>query len=210
MDTLEQKWREAVSNFCLDEVLLRKGWKMLKEAYSSSGRYYHTFTHLTAFLEAAAPFWHLVGDKDSFIMAVFYHDAVYNSLKQNNEVKSAELADAELRKLGVGEQWIRQTTHLILATERHILTPDIDNLDGQLFLDCDLMILGTAPEAYHTYCQQIRKEYGWYPDFVYNPGRRKVLERFLQRENLFFLPEFKVKYETQARKNLLDELDKIL
>lgn len=55
------------------------------------------------------------------------------------------------------------------------------------------------------YTKQIRKEYSIYPDFLYKPGRKKVLEHFLQLENIFKTDYFKTKYEVQARKNIESE-----
>jgi predicted metal-dependent HD superfamily phosphohydrolase len=44
-----------------------------------------------------------------------------------------------------------------------------------------------------------------YPDFLYKPGRRKVLTHFLEMERIFKSDHFYQKYEEQARKNLLFE-----
>jgi predicted metal-dependent HD superfamily phosphohydrolase len=45
-----------------------------------------------------------------------------------------------------------------------------------------------------------------YPDFLYRPGRRKVLQHFLDMERIFKTEEFASKFEKQARVNLGWEL----
>ncbi|HET7178254.1 MAG TPA: hypothetical protein VFI14_00955 [Chryseosolibacter sp.] len=52
----------------------------------------------------------------------------------------------------------------------------------------------------------MRREYSMYPDFLYRPGRRKVLQYFLDMERIFKTEEFASKFEKQARGNLEREL----
>ncbi len=37
---------------------------------------------------------------------------------------------------------------------------------------------------------------------MYNPGRKKVLNHFLEKETLYFTSTFRNQYEKQARENL--------
>jgi predicted metal-dependent HD superfamily phosphohydrolase len=91
---------------------------------------------------------------------------------------------------------------MILATKEHQRSDDETNL----FTDADLSVLGADRETYLLYVQQIRAEYSIYPDILYNPGRKKVLEHFLNMENIFKTNEFRTKYESAARKNLEAEI----
>ena len=54
---------------------------------------------------------------------------------------------------------------------------------------------------------QIRKEYSIYPDFLYNPGRKKALEHFLEHKFIFQTEEFRTQYETKARENIKREIE---
>lgn len=56
---------------------------------------------------------------------------------------------------------------------------------------------------------QVRKEYSIYPDLLYKPGRKKVLQHFLQMERIFKTQVFYDKYETQSRRNLEKELNQL-
>ena len=78
-----------------------------------------------------------------------------------------------------------------------------------LFTDADLSILGSDSIAYKAYVENVRREYSMYPDFLYKPGRKKVLIHFLSVESIFKTNEFATRFEAQARKNVNDELSKL-
>lgn len=59
---------------------------------------------------------------------------------------------------------------------------------------------------YLQYAENIRKEYSIYPDALYQPGRRQVLQHFLAQEHIFKTPVFRERYEKQARENISKEL----
>lgn len=121
-----------------------------------------------------------------------------------NEEKSSEFAKFRLEKLGVNKIDIEEFSEQILATKSHQKS---GNNDTNYLLDVDLSILGKDIESYVKYTQQIRKEYSIYPDFLYKPGRRKVLQHFLVLESIFKTEYFKGKYEVQARENIKFELN---
>jgi len=98
---------------------------------------------------------------------------------------------------------VNNCTAQILATKKHTWSNDSDT---NYFTDADLSILGSPPAVYKAYVQSIRKEYKLYPDFVYNPGRQKVLKHFLDMPAIFKTAHFTNKYESQARMNLQEEL----
>jgi predicted metal-dependent HD superfamily phosphohydrolase len=98
---------------------------------------------------------------------------------------------------------MEQCVKLILATQKHEPAGEEVNL----FTDADLSVLGAEPESYKLYATQVRKEYGLYPDLIYNPGRKKVLQHFLAMPRIFKTDAFYEKYETTARRNLEWELD---
>ena len=140
---------------------------------------------------------------DIISFSIFYHDVIYDSTSKVNEEKSAEFSKERLTSLGLNHEDIQKVYLQILATKSHKKS---DDEDTNFLLDTDLSILGKDDEVYLEYTKQIRKEYSIYPDFLYKPGRKKVLEHFLQLENIFKTDYFKRKYEVQARKNIEVEL----
>ncbi|HMF72048.1 MAG TPA: hypothetical protein VK616_11260, partial [Flavitalea sp.] len=77
------------------------------------------------------------------------------------------------------------------------------------FTDADLSILGAAPDVYLNYTNMIRKEYKLFPDFVYRPGRIKVLQSFLNMQYIFKTDYFRDKYEIQAIENIRTEVQRL-
>lgn len=75
-----------------------------------------------------------------------------------------------------------------------------------IYIIIDLSILGADWDIYQTYIKNIRTEYKIYPDFAYNKGRIKVLQHFLDLEKIYKTAELQERFESQARRNLQQEI----
>jgi predicted metal-dependent HD superfamily phosphohydrolase len=93
---------------------------------------------------------------------------------------------------------------LIRATRTH--HADTDDADASVLLDADLCILGADEAVYDAYARAIRQEYAWVPDDEFRQGRTRVLQGFLQREQLFRLERMRRQYEERAKQNLMREI----
>ncbi len=177
-------------------------WNEVEKRYSGRGRHYHTLTHLDHLVKVLLPHKEKFTSWMAVIIAVAYHDAVYNVLKKNNEERSAAMAVKRMKEISLAPDVVQQVERFILATKSH------HSVDAQtdLFTDADLSVLGAEPKVYELYAQQIRKEYFIYPDLMYYPGRKKVLEHFLHMPTMFKTSAFFDRYEAQARINLQWEL----
>jgi predicted metal-dependent HD superfamily phosphohydrolase len=198
----------------LERTLIRAGASTLKakkiertiySAHSKPSRHYHNLAHLNNLYEQLAPVREQLQDPDVVVFAIAFHDFCYQVRSTSNERRSAEKARGYLELSGISAGAIQRCTEHILATARHEVS---DDPDTNLFTDADLSILGAAPEAYARYAEQVRKEYAIYPDFLYKPGRRKVLEHFLAMDRIFKTDWFDGRYGAQARINLKNELDR--
>ncbi|GAA4773835.1 hypothetical protein GCM10023230_25670 [Flavobacterium hankyongi] len=139
---------------------------------------------------------------DEVLYSIFYHDYVYNSTRKDNELKSAEFAVKILPATTTLNKEL--VFDLIMATKNH--QPKTKD-DEKWLIDFDLKILSKDWDEYQTYYQQIRKEYKIYPDFLYNPGRKKALEHFLENKFIYQTDVFRDLYEQQARENIKREID---
>ncbi|PKG53640.1 hypothetical protein CXF54_01500 [Olleya sp. 1-3] len=146
-----------------------------------------------------------IKDLDSLKFAIWYHDIIYKSTNKDNEEKSALFALNGLKKIDFNLKRTQNVQELILSTKKHTIFKTQNN-DNAVLLDLDLSILGTDWNTYKKYISNIRKEYKIYPNFMYNPGRKKVLNHFLERETLYFTEHYKKQYEAQARDNLNREI----
>ena len=179
-------------------------WKEIAYAYSKKGRHYHTLAHLDNVFSELLQVKELIRDWQTIVFSIAYHDLVYDSLKQDNEERSAEEASNKLALINAPDVQRDKCKRQILATKGHQLSTDADT---NYFTDADLSILGSDFDEYDEYARQIRKEYKYFPNLIYKPARKKVLQHFLQMEKIFKTSFFADKYEKQARINLNRELE---
>jgi predicted metal-dependent HD superfamily phosphohydrolase len=179
-------------------------WEEIASAYTKKKRYYHTLQHLDNMLgqlEAVRP---LILQWEAVLFSLYYHDIVYNALWHDNEEKSAQVAEERMRQLGVDAVAVAACREQILATRGHAVSPSADT---NYFTDADLSILGAEAAVYDGYARDVRKEYSVYPDIIYKPGRKKVLEHFLAMERIYKTEHFFGRLEEKARENLRRELE---
>jgi predicted metal-dependent HD superfamily phosphohydrolase len=196
---LDRTWEQSLQQRSSQSTAL---FHQLCTAYQSPTRYYHTLQHLQQMLELLETIQ--VHDRSSMTLAIWFHDAVYDSRAKDNEVKSAQWAIEALPPLGISQAQTDRIAHLILATQTHQTDPG--DRDAQVLLDCDLSILGASPEDYQRYAHAIRQEYAWVSDEDYRVGRSRVLQSFLERDRLYGLSELEP-YEHRSRQNLTTELN---
>lgn len=178
-------------------------WLEIEKHYSGNNRHYHNLSHLENMIKELEEVKNNIRDWDAMVFALFYHDVIYKPTAKNNEEESAALAEKRLMEIGVPEAQVQQCSILILATKSHVLHQQDD---VNHFTDADLAILGFDAEKYAAYAMQVRKEYSFYPDFLYNPGRAKVLRNFLAMNAIFKTVHFSSKFEENARANIAAEL----
>lgn len=199
---LKDRFETLCLNFSQDKNLINRFWLEIEKNYSLKNRHYHNLQHLKTLFEEIDTIKTQIENFNNISFSIFYHDIIYDAASKLNEEKSADIAQERLEHLGLNHEDIQKVHEQILATKSHKKS---DKEDSNFLLDADLSILGKSDEAYLEYTRQIRKEYSIYPDFLYKPGRKKVLEHFLDLENIFKTEYFREKYETQARKNIDNE-----
>ncbi|SHH98502.1 Predicted metal-dependent phosphohydrolase, HD superfamily [Chryseolinea serpens] len=195
---------DTASKITPDIALVQSLWAEIEKQYGHRSRRYHNLVHLEKMRSELEGVREEIEDFAAIVFAIVYHDAVYNATKKDNEEKSAELARKRLTTLSYSPESVERVVAHILATKSHHKSEDPDT---NLFTDADLSVLGAPWEAYREYYQQIRKEYAIYPDLLYKPGRRKVLQHFLDLPAIFKTETFHRRYEGQARENLFRELE---
>jgi len=204
--TLATRWHRLTTPLTADEALRETMFRQLSEAYGASDRHYHTFAHIRNLLDALGRGGQALHDPEVVQLAVWFHDAVYSSLRDDNEARSAALAKEFLSKTTLSAERCNRVVFLIERTKDHTQPQPAADSDLLCFLDADLQILG-APEAdYWQYARQVRQEYRLVPDFMYRRGRRKVLEKLLGATQLYQTESFRQRLEAGARRNLRAEL----
>jgi predicted metal-dependent HD superfamily phosphohydrolase len=186
-----------------DSPTSRTEWAALVEAWSEPHRRYHDLAHLAAVLGIVGELAGPATDPGAVRLAAWYHDAVYDPRRFDNEEVSAERARAGLRGL-VPDERVAEVARLVLLTAGH--DPDPGDPNGAVLCDADLAVLASPPPAYAAYASAVRAEYGHLSDEEFTAGRIAVLERLLALPRLYRSPAVAETWTVRARANLTAEL----
>jgi predicted metal-dependent HD superfamily phosphohydrolase len=201
---LKVKWDNLFQSLKINLLLDESIFNDLVNAYSDPTRYYHNLQHIEQLLTVANLMREQASNFPVIELAIWFHDVIYDSQAQDNEVKSAAYAEQVLTRLEIDNWIIQSVKQLILQTQIHQTTSE--DFDSQFFLDADLSILGANQTEYQIYSQAIRQEYAWLSKADYYLGRKKILESFLARTRIYQTEYFFNHLEDQARANLQQEL----
>jgi predicted metal-dependent HD superfamily phosphohydrolase len=193
-------WAALAAELGLDPEPARELGLDLAARHGEPQRHYHTVPHIEAVLQHLE---RLHAATAVARLAAFFHDAIYDPQRADNEERSAELASEVLAPLGVSEA--SDVSLIVLATKAHTVAPGAPR-ETAAFLDADLAILGAVPAVYDEYVAGIRQEYRHVPDDVFATGRRSILQAFVDRDPLYFTSAGRALWEVQARANLRREL----
>jgi predicted metal-dependent HD superfamily phosphohydrolase len=167
--------------------------------YNESHRSYHTLRHLDECLERLDEARSLAQHPSEIEIALWFHDAIYEPRRSDNEERSAEWAWESAKAGSVSIEVCDRIRDLVLITHHHA-APKTD--DEALMIDIDLAILGASPLRFDEYQRAIREEYKWVPRLVFEIKRRSILQQFLERERIYHTKYFADRFEQQARTNL--------
>ncbi|MBW8778412.1 MAG: N-methyl-D-aspartate receptor NMDAR2C subunit [Burkholderiales bacterium] len=171
----------------------------LLSRWAEPHRKYHTLQHLEECLALFESERSLAEHPGEVAIALWFHDAVYDTSRHDNESASAQWARQVLLEAGADVVVADRVHGLIMAT-RHSEVPSTP--DARLLVDIDLAILGGEPARFAEYERQIRDEYGFVPEPVFRDKRAQILRGFLQRPAIFATPAFAGRFGQRARANL--------
>jgi len=172
----------------------------LLAAYDEPQRSYHTLQHLHECIDRFETSTDLTVRPAEIEIALWFHDAVYDVFRADNERRSAEWARDATVASGVPAEVAERIAALVLATKHSTAMPA--SVDEQLLVDIDLAILGADRKRFAEYERQIRREYAHVPEPVFQAKRRALLAGFMARERLYGTPRLHDELEERARANL--------
>lgn len=174
-------------------------FNQLIASYSERHRHYHTLQHLRECLQSLEAARTLAQRPAEVELALWFHDAVYDVHRDDNEERSAEWAAMAVRNAGLQDAVAQRVHALVMATKHKALPAGID---AQVLVDVDLAILGAAEARFDESDMQIRREYAHVPEATFREGRCRVLRSFLERPRLYATEAFHQALEERARRNL--------
>ncbi|HLR84004.1 MAG TPA: hypothetical protein VK059_03590 [Nocardioidaceae bacterium] len=178
----------------------------LERRWTEHHRHHHDLSHLHDVLaaldvlrEAGESF-----DVDVVRRAAWFHDAIYDPRRDDNEERSARLA---LDLLGSDENAV-EVARLVRVTRTHEADPDDAN--AAALCDADLSVLASDELRYRQYADGVRREYAHVPDAQFAHARAAILRGLLRRPSLFSTPTGRTRWESDARANLTTEIAELL
>jgi predicted metal-dependent HD superfamily phosphohydrolase len=178
-------------------------------AWSEPHRHYHDKRHLRECLALWARWREHSARPGEVAIALWFHDAIYDPQAGSNELSSAAWAARSLVRAGADSDTAQRVHDLVMATQHDGPAALGSSPDARLLVDIDLSILGSPPERFERYDQDVRKEYAWVPGFRYQEARAQVLQRFLDRPRLYHGEHAVALLEAQARINLAAALSRL-
>lgn len=174
-------------------------YEQFLRAYAEPHRAYHTRQHLTECLNLLDQARHLCTHGEEIAAALWFHDAIYQPRRNDNEARSGEWLTQVATEVGVAPQRIARLSALVMATRHQAIPHDHD---AQVLVDIDLAILGAPLQRFEEYEGQVRQEYRWVPWFLYRRKRAAILAGFLNRSRIYSTEPFFKQFEDTARDNL--------
>ena len=203
---LRNEWNNLVSKYSNDKILINNTFNDIEICYSSSNRYYHNLSYVKFMLSEAENFRLEFDDFNSIRFSIWFHDIIYEVKRSDNEERSADRAEAFLLKINYDKIKILNIKNLIQNTKNHQNTKLTDLFDTIIFLDLDLLILGTQQEIYYKHAEKVRKEYSFVPKMGYTLKRVEILKNFLNQKYIYKTEKIWKLYEKKARTNIGDEI----
>jgi predicted metal-dependent HD superfamily phosphohydrolase len=169
--------------------------------WSESHRKHHNVAHLHEMLNAIGVLADdgVQFDREAVELAAWFHDAVYEIGRDDNEERSADLARDLLESSPIRDEVAR----LVLLTKAHKVADD--DINGAVLSDADLSVLARDPQRYRAYAQAVREEYAAVPDEVFKPARAQLLSSLLDGP-IFHTEPARARWEERARRNVTDEI----
>lgn len=171
------------------------------------GRRYHDVRHVRWVVrhscDLAARFDLPEAAVDEIVAAAFFHDAIYDVTRPDNEAASARLSAKVLDELGWTAPAVAHVVAMIESTAGHTET---DDPATAVLLAADLGVLAAEPSRYVEYTLGVRDEYAHLDDDAWAVGRAAFIRSLLDRDHIF--PEVLAldAWERRARANLTAEL----
>ena len=175
----------------------------LLDRYAEPVRRYHDRVHLAEVLAAVDLLAEHARDLTAVRLAAWFHDAVYDPRRGDNEAESARLARTVLPAYAA-DHLVAEVARLVELTSTHAVTEDDAN--GVVLCDADLAILAAPPKRYADYVTGVRAEYAHVEDDAFREGRARVLDGLLSHDRLFHTPVGRRDWEQRARHNVEAEL----
>ena len=202
--TLQQHWLRHARGIGLNKPSMPLFSKLVA-AYSEPRRHYHSLRHWQECLQLLERRGKGAAARHEVGMALWFHYAIYDAQREDNEDKSARWAAQALKELRAAEEAVRLIVKLIRSTRHSSRAssprrlPEMAGVD--LMLDIDLTIHGADRARFEDYERQVRFEYAHLSNAAFAQGRADFVEALLGR-TIYRTEVARSELEGKARESL--------
>ena len=189
-------------------------WEVLDAAYGDLARAYHSWRHINDLLQAFDKLAALAARPELIVTAIFWHDVVYRTRgagqsRRADFLNVRDSAEMFLSYAHIDSADAEAVHELIMATTNHLeAEPSRERYPGfsrdlDLFVDLDLSPLALPWEQFAANFEDIRFEFSWIPEDIFNSGQGAFLRNLLAHGNkLFRQPETIKMWRAAALSNI--------
>lgn len=211
LDQLQIAWVRLMAGLRIEPVAAYPGFDRLVEMYGQPSRHYHTLGHVADVLRVVSRLAPPQANFTAILLAAWFHDAVYDPQRADNEEQSAQLAGTYLRQNlasnALDANALATEVEALIRATTHPARSEAPDPATACLLDADLAILASPPARYTQYLHAVRQEYAHLDDASWREGRRAWVQRFLARPRIYWTERFYLEGEALARQNLHTECE---
>ncbi len=215
---VETTLKNVLSTLGVEDDIAQGIWQeKVRKHHIESIRAYHNLDHLAQLIGLVSQYHALICDKEAVLLAILFHDIIYDPTSATNEEQSATLFDNTFDGI-LNEDMRQKVIQYIIATKQHNVSGSAD-MDLKLFIDFDMSILGSPFADYQAYTIKIRKEYAHVSETDFCTGRAAFLRKTLlhtQQDgsggsgaSIYASEEMRSLLEVQAIRNMEWEIDNL-
>ena len=176
----------------------------LLAAYGGADRHYHSDRHILACLEHFDRWRQLARRPDLVELALWTHDLVYDTQRQDNGAASAASTERWLDQAGLAA--LRPALRELIMATCHQAPPGTPTQPWWW--------ISTSPSSPRRrrstrYEADVRAEYAWVPEPLFRAGRGKLLRQLLEQPALYHCEPLRQRWEAAARANLRGALERL-
>lgn len=176
----------------------------LRRRYAEPHRVHHGWDRIAGMMAAAEEVVGGIADRTAFILAVLFHNAIFDPRRPDGAAQNAALM-RDMVGASTPARTLARAEALIGALARQEL-PDTEDAslrgDAALLLDMDLAVLGSSPEHFDEFETAWRQEHAHLREDAYRAGRSAALQMLLWRERIYRTDRYYLALERRARANI--------
>ncbi|XP_053677093.1 uncharacterized protein LOC128727231 [Anopheles nili] len=196
---METIWENICTALEVSPELSEKWLAKLHAQYTEPHRHYHSESEL---IRRKVP--HLLGASVCLQLATLFQYFHFEAEK-----------DCMPRNCEVVTEFFTENKHLSKSLENNVKrllgdpqadASELTEDDVQFFQDLDLLVLGTPPDEYKQYTEQLRAECTPEDVSSYDKMRLKLLQTLSRIPTIYLTKEFNERFEDVARANIEQEI----